>query len=165
VRVNQNQQRALLAGRVVWTAVLLFQVWALFSVATARPNPVNETPPGGWDAPTVAAMSRVGLHPKRRQVYVCLGLAVVVMVLGHGARTQTYKRYWRQHRIAPRGYLLGNVILWCGCAGAAGLVYASGRGPLWMTTLPAVAVVGVHLIQFPNGRAMEPAVPVFGRSL
>lgn len=134
---------ALLTVRLIWFALLSGQ--AAFCLAIAMV----------WNAGGVEPLA-----PPLINLLTLINLAAVVVLvpLGYFIRNQCYKRHWHAHVVAPRGYVLGNVVLLAICEGLAmfGLVVTLLSGAIGLTIVPAVIALAVQLVNFPNGRAMEP---------
>jgi hypothetical protein len=101
------------------------------------------------------------LHPL--MAYVALGLLAVAVPAGYFFRMQIYKANWREHAVAPLGYMRGNIILLAMLEGAAMFsllaVLLTGRYvPEAIGAFLAMAVQGVN---FPTGKPMRPAPPIF----
>lgn len=98
-----------------------------------------------------------------RQLLLLIAVAVLCVLtpVGLFARNQTYKAHWRADVITPAGYVKGNVILFAMLEGAAtvALVLMVVTGlHLGLLAVAAVAVL-VQLVNFPNGRPMQPREP------
>jgi hypothetical protein len=138
---------ALLTTRLFWALLLGAQVFfALFvySVASGRTLP-------GTTPEVVRLLS-----------LVTVAALLILVPLGYYVRGQTYKKHWRGHAIAPRGYISGNLplLLMCAAVSVLGLVtMLVQRGWWWPTALTTAAAVAVQVVNFPNGRAMEPVPP------
>ena len=141
--------KALMTTRLVWVALLMGQVMFLFVIVFL------------WS-------SSGAFQPSSDTAWILFLVAVVMLVLavpvGYVCRQQIYKRNWVGDVITPQGYLTGNVVLLALCEGVSmlGLVATLLNGSLWPMLVPSVIAMTVQGINFPNGRAMNPAQPVFG---
>ena len=77
-------------------------------------------------------------------------------------RIQLYKRHWKADAVAPRGYFLGNLILFivCETISLLGLVAVllTGQMRSVVVMLPLLALA-IMVVNFPNGKPMEPRGP------
>lgn len=141
--------RALMTTRLIWAAMLMGQVIFLFVIVFL------------WS-------SSASFQPSPDTAWVLFLVTVAVLVsavpVGYVCRQQIYKRNWVGDVITPQGYLTGNVVLLALCEGVSmlGLVATLLNGSLWPTLAPSVIAMAVQVINFPNGRAMNPAQPILG---
>lgn len=138
---------ALVTTRLFWALLLGAEVFfALFVYAVVAGQTLPGTTPE-----VVRLLSRS-----------TVAALLILVPLGYYLRGQTYKKHWQGHAIAPRGYIAGNLplLLMCMAVAVLGLVtMLVHRGWWWPTALTTAAAVAVQLINFPNGRAMEPTPP------
>jgi hypothetical protein len=143
------RQRSLISIRVLWAALLAGEGLLLVTVLLMwHRGVVPSSPP----------------HVARAISYAGVILLVTLVPLGYFIRNQIYKRYWRGDAIAPGGYLGGNLSLYllCEIVASASLVatmIAREHGWQWLAATPAAVAVAVHIVNFPNGKAMLPAEP------
>lgn len=141
--------RALTTTRLIWAAMLIGQVMFLFVIVFL------------WS-------SNAAFGPSPDMAWLLFQAAVVTLIVavpvGYVCRQQVYKRNWVGDAIKPQGYLTGNVVLLALCEGVSmlGLVATLLNGSLWPTLAPSVIAMAVQVINFPNGRAMQPAPATFG---
>lgn len=116
----------------------------------------------------IAVVGQVGgpLASEHHLVLLAASLGALVggTLLAYFTRNQLYKRYWRGHAIAPRGYVTGNVVLLVLLAGTSTLALVSAI--VVKAVLPYVLISGVAmvlmLLNVPRGRPMLPHEPRFG---
>lgn len=137
---------ALGIGRVIWVAMLFSQAALL-----------------------VVVLCTAGV-PRHRQIggvllWFNMGLLLLLVPLGYFIRAQIYKRHWVGRAIAPTGYLSGNLVLWACVEGAGllGIANAFISGSCWPAAGPTAVAVAIHLVNYPNGLAMQPTNPVLGK--
>ena len=137
---------ALLTTRVLWALLLAGQASYLLTVMLI------------WAR---RAIPPVTLEGRRLAAYLAIAGLVVLLPLGYHLRNQAYKKHWRGDAIAPRGYISGNLILFvlCQLACTLGLTAALVQGAFWPGAAPAAVAVAAYFVNFPNGRAMQPAAP------
>ncbi|NJL30858.1 MAG: hypothetical protein HC898_04090 [Phycisphaerales bacterium] len=133
-------QSALATARLLWTALLLGQAVLLFGACAFTLMQM-----GGGQTDTGHLLS-----------YIALFMCLTMIPAGYVLRAQMYKRHWVGQAVRPRGYLLGNVILWAMCEGISllGLVSVVLSGELIPNLIPTVLALGVLVVNFPNGAAM-----------
>ncbi len=138
--MSDEPKSAMATARLLWTMLLLGQ-GALLAGASA-----------------LVLMNMGGQQPDTGYMlsYIALFMCVTMIPAGYVLRAQTYKRHWVGPSVRPRGYLLGNVILWAICEGIAllGLVATVFSGVLLPTLIPTILALGVLVVNFPNGAAM-----------
>ncbi|HEX7009144.1 MAG TPA: hypothetical protein VF184_04125 [Phycisphaeraceae bacterium] len=140
-------QQALLILRIIWAAMLagegifLAVIIGLLSASQFVPND--------------------SLHPLL--AYIALGLLAVAVPAGYFARMQTYKANWREHAVAPLGYMRGNIMLLAMLEGAAmfSLVAVLLTGRYVPEAIGAFVAMAVQVVNFPTGKPMRPAPPIF----
>jgi hypothetical protein len=144
-----DPQRALLQLRIIWAAMLAGQVAFLLIVLALV----------GRETAGASGFSAIGLF------WIVVLALVVATPMSYGLRNQMYKRHWEQHRIQPRGYLSGNVILFGVMEGVCllGLVVTLLEGRLWPNLLPCVAAMAIAAFNFPSGTPMRAQTPNFAR--
>lgn len=139
-------EKALATSRILWAAMLASQavILVLFVVMAGRQ-------PDDPEAGTLL-------------LGIAWGMLVVCVPLGYWLRGQIYKKNWEGNRIKPQGYMAGNVMLWAFCEGVGmfGSVSVLISGAVWPHVLPAVLAATIHIVNYPNGRAMQPEDPAFG---
>ncbi len=145
---NQPQHRTLITTRIIWAAMLVGQIGFMAAIAVV------------WNL-----QNTFQLNPDTARLlfYISLGMLFTLIPLGYTMRSQTYKRYWQAHAVTPAGYLQGNIVLLAMCESVAiiALVATLLSGTWWPTLAPAVAAMAVQVVNFPNGRPMQPANPAF----
>lgn len=147
-RTTRAEGRALTVTRALWVVLLAGQLLFCLFVAT------------GWQrgfitgAPDLARL----LFPFSVGVLLIQTPAAVFL------RNQLYKKNWRGFAVTPGGYLTANVIFLASCAGVSllGLVVVMMDGRLGPPVVVPAAAVAMQVINFPNGRAMEPRAPELG---
>jgi F0F1-type ATP synthase membrane subunit c/vacuolar-type H+-ATPase subunit K len=141
-----DPKQTLLVTRIVWGALLAGQLMFLgVIVAMGR----------------VQAVSAPLVDPQRMLFLVSAAFTVVAIGMGYFVRMQTYKAGWQGDAIRPASYFTGNLLLLALLEGASllALVVTMLHGALWPTIAPAVVAMMMQVVNFPNGRAMEPASP------
>ena len=90
--------------------------------------------------------------------YIACGLTATAIPVGLFVRGQVFKRGWVGDVITPGAYTTGNIVAWacCEAPAIAGLVGCMIAGSLMPNVIPAVAAFVMHLLLWPNGRAMFP---------
>lgn len=137
-----SKQKALSTLRIIWASLLMgpimFFVILMFIV---KPTASGST-----------SLSQT-LH------MVSLVVTLVFIPAGYMIRLQTYKKHWQVNSVTPQGYLTGNLILLAICEGAAllGVIVTFLEGTVMPYIIPAFIAVMTHIINWPNGKAMEPA--------
>ena len=135
-----DPKSAMATARLLWTALLLGQCLLL----------------GGASAFTLLHMGGHQVDTGHMLSYIALFMCITMIPAGYVLRSQMYKRHWVDSTVRPRGYLLGNVVLWAICEGISllGLVAVVLSGELLPTVIPTVLALGVLVVNFPNGAAM-----------
>ena len=130
----------LLMGQVVYVAYILYQ----WSVGPAERS-------GNVDLPWSL-------------FYVSIAMLLMGIAIGLFWRAQTYKRHWQGSAVTPEGYAHGNIMLLAMCETLAfvSLTATLVAGRWWPFVIPAVIAAAVQVVNFPNGRAMQPTDPDFG---
>lgn len=136
----------LAALRMIWGALLLGQL-ALAAVA------VVVGVGGGSAGAGVASVLR----------YAAVAALVVVTPLSLFIRNQVYKANWRENAITPRGYVKANLVMLSMLGGVAvtalAMMFVTGLDWLLLSVASVAAVV--QAVNFPTGKPMRPAEPVF----
>lgn len=137
---------ALQNARVIWVA-LTFGIVAAAAIVVAT---IQNTPDPG---PVTIGPIRVGT--------VTLFALVILMGIGYYTRLQTYKAGWRHDAVTPSAYLKGNIVLFALLEGAGlfAVILGGFVGDRLACFGIATAALIAMLINFPNGRPMEPAPP------
>lgn len=137
-----TKQKALMTVRLIWLAMLLSPILAFVVLMfIVKPSPSND-----------ASLNQI-LH------MVSLVFTLVLIPIGYIVRLQIYKKNWVVNSVTPQGYAGGNIVLLGICEGAAllGVVVTFLAGVVMPYILPAFVAVLTQIINWPNGRAMEPA--------
>jgi F0F1-type ATP synthase membrane subunit c/vacuolar-type H+-ATPase subunit K len=140
-------RQALLIARIIWAMLLLGQlVFAVVVLGLALSRTEER-------ATELGALL----------LWVALGMLVLAVVAGYFIRNQTYKAHWREHSVAPQGYVTGNIILLAMLEATAffSLIAVLATGVIFPMILPGAAALVVQLINFPTGKAMQPTEPIF----
>ncbi len=82
-------------------------------------------------------------------------MALTMAPLGLFLRGQIFKRHWKGSIVTPEGYIAGCLVAWACCEGVAftALMFVLISGS-WLPAGPGVAAWTLHLLLWPNGRAM-----------
>ncbi len=146
----QTPDSALRLLRVIWAAMLL-GIMALAGLAM--------TYAGGQagDASTSTAADAPSYDISRIRIGLLIGM-VVAVALAHVIRLQIYKRNWRDFAILPRGYFVGNLIMFVlleafVLVNLVMMLVTHQAAPL---ALPAAITLIVFVINFPTGSVMFP---------
>ncbi len=143
--VETERKQVLRNARVMWAA-LLFGEFAFGAIVAALTSGAFGDAPAA-DPDLASIMTGAGLL-----------MLVTVVPIAYFIRGQIYKRHWRDHAVAPRGYFAGNLLLWAACEGVAffGLVGVLVTGS-WWPLLAAVVAMAAQIVNHPHGRPMLPA--------
>jgi len=138
--------RALLTTRLLWLILLMGQGFLVFVIHFVWKNVAAS------DEPNSSAQILTSIS---------IGTLLVVLPLAFAVRGHTYKKYWRGNAITPRGYLNGNLVFFilCEMVSLFALLNVMLQRTYWPYVIPAVIALLAQLINFPNGKAMEPAPP------
>ena len=138
--MNDDPKQMLLVTRIVWAAMLAGQVLFMIVIPFIQPTEPTENA-----APQALLL-------------LSFAMLVVLVPVGYYVRMQAYKANWRENIVTPGGYFVGNIILLAMCEGVAfmGLVNVHLRGELFPALIPTILALMVQIINFPNGRAMQP---------
>ena len=135
---------ALLIVRTVWFGMLLGLGAMGAAVLTMAPGITARMPQDGFRAP-------VGW------------LIAVVAAAGAGlfVRMQVYKRHWVAGAVSPRGYVVGNVVLFVllDAAPAAALLIKPCTGQPASILPPMFIILFIFAMNFPTGSIMQPSHP------
>jgi len=137
-----ERDRTLRKLRFIWAALLAHLV-ALGIVALVMQ--MDQPPP-----PSTGAL-------RQRLAYLYIALFCGAAI-AYFARMQCYKRHWQGDSVTPRGYFLGNVILFAildTVATFAIVFYMIGDNVVPMI-FPAAVVAALLALNFPNGGPMVP---------
>lgn len=145
-----NPGRALFSLRLIWAAMLLEQLILLLLIVFL----VMPTHKGPADPQMVHVAH-----------YVVVGLMGVALFAAHIVRSQIYKRHWEGSAVSMRGYASGNLTyyaIWNGVS-LLGLVVVFLAGSFWPYILPTAVAAAVMIINWPDGKPMQPHDPPFVR--
>lgn len=156
---HPTPRHALRSLRIVWAFMLLGSLAFAGVVAFLLLADVYE-PPGPPPAGEAVSVNLV-------MSAVCTALLIVGLAVAMFMRNQIYKRHWREHAVAPQGYIGGNIVVFAlldaVCMFALIVVLITGS-PLPAGALFVIAA-GLLLANYPDGRPMQPHPPTFiGRS-
>jgi len=146
--IAASRHRTLWVLRVIW-AMLIFGQLGFGTVALVSANQA------GGDGQTQL----------RFQMFaIALGLLIGAVGLGYFVRNQFYKRFWREHAIAPQGYFLGNLLLFVllEVVSMLSFVFVLISASIFPVVLPAAASLAVQCVNFPTGLPMASASPDLG---
>jgi F0F1-type ATP synthase membrane subunit c/vacuolar-type H+-ATPase subunit K len=143
--VEAQRIQVLRNARIMWAALLFGEIAFGAIVAALISGAFGDAPAADPDLAPI--MTGVGLLT-----------LVTVVPIAYFIRGQIYKRFWRDHAVAPQGYFTGNLLLWAMCEGVAlfGLVVVLVTGS-WSPLLVAVVAMAVQIVNHPHGRPMLPA--------
>jgi len=143
----EQRQQCVKQLRLIWAAMALgviVMAAVLLSVMRRAGGGVPATPPWlGW-AP--------------------MGLLLVGLPGAYFARNQSYKRAWRGHRVDPSGYVTGNLAVFAmlEVVVLAGLIVGAMVPTAGPARAAAAAGFVLMLLNFPNGRPLDPQPPGLG---
>ncbi|QNN21412.1 hypothetical protein HED60_03700 [Planctomycetales bacterium ZRK34] len=88
--------------------------------------------------------------------YAACAMVATAIPMGLFIRGQIFKRGWVGDVITPQAYTQGNIIAWACCEAPAflSLVLVMLSGQITPNIYPAIAAFVMHLLLWPNGRAM-----------
>ena len=137
-----SKKNALTTLRIIW-AILLLSPIVVFVVLMFIVKPT----------PSADDRFKNILH------MVSLGYTLMLIPIGYMVRLQTYKKNWQVNMVTPPGYATGNIILLGICEGAAllGVVVTFLAGEMMPYIIPSFIALLTQIINWPNGKAMEPA--------
>ncbi|MFP4144900.1 MAG: hypothetical protein ACLFV3_07115 [Phycisphaeraceae bacterium] len=143
-KADDTRPRTLLTLRLIWAAMLMSQLVFFLVVAFVLTEARGATP---------------DLHPMLG--WIGVGWFVAATAMGYFARNQIYKSAWREHAIAPGGYLTGNLVLLAllESVGLFSIIALLVTGVMVPEILPAIGALVVFAINFPTGHAMRPHPP------
>lgn len=137
-----DPKQALMTNRVIWAAMGLGMVmFAGIMIALAQSRePVAV--PGGEADPML--------------FYIACAMVVAAIPMGLFVRGQVFKRGWVGEVVTPGAYTTGNIIAWACCEAPAfvALITIMLDGRIVPNIFPALAAIVMHLLLWPNGRAM-----------
>ena len=142
---EMTPEKALRVARLIWGVLLAGQV--IFAVVAAVLIQSAAFPPN----PAIGG-------PAALAAAVLLVLAVPIALFLRG---QTLKRGWVGETVRPGAYVTGNIIVWAAVDVVTFLGLFAGLlgGALWPYAVPAAAGLGLFVLLWPNGRAMQPTPP------
>ena len=145
-----SKEQALKNIRMIWAALLsgmlIFFFIVLFLNQANDPRPFEQV----------------------KSLYViAVGFAMLSVMFGSFIRMQIYKKHWQNNCVTPRGYVSGQLLSLACIEGAClfALVVVFIQQDTGVTlALPAV-LMAIFILNFPNGKPMEPAIPDFSNNL
>lgn len=136
--------RALLITRIIWFALLSGQILFLAIIVVL------------WNVGSIKA------DPQLASVLGMCAVGVLFSAISVGmfVRNQIYKRHWVGDVVTPAGYVQGNIVFLAMCEGASflGLLAVLFRGALGFELIVPVLALMVQVVNFPNGKAMQPPI-------
>lgn len=89
--------------------------------------------------------------------WIAWGLTALLVLSGFFGRNQIYKKYWQGRVVTPRGYLLGNGLLFIALlfvtfASAMALM----RGMVVIGFVGLIVALFLQVVNFPTGKPMRP---------
>jgi hypothetical protein len=139
-----DPKQALLTNRIIWAAMAMGMVaFAGVMIALARSQEDVVAPVGEADP---------------MLFYIACAMVVTAIPMGLFVRGQVFKRGWVGDVVTPQAYTAGNIIAWACCEAPAffALITIFIDGRVVPNILPAAAAIVMHLLLWPNGRAMFP---------
>ena len=143
---NLTPQQTLKNMRIMWFAMLMGQV--LFAAVVIGLSLTSE--PESFESVKIIYMVAV--------VWGLMSVPISAFI-----RMQIYKKNWVENCVTPKGYASGMILSMAMIEGAAlvSLVPILLHRTLGPTFALPVALIAVFAMNFPNGKAMEPANPEF----
>lgn len=140
-------QQAVVLARVIWGALVAGQVAFAVMVLVGLPE--------------TAELGDPSLYPEL--LYVSVAMLVVLTAAGYFGRMQVYKANWQGHAVTPRGYLMGNLLLFIllETVSIAALVAVVVTQKVMPTVVVAALSLLIQLVNFPVPGPMAPTRPEF----
>ncbi|MBL4702229.1 hypothetical protein JYU15_01050 [bacterium AH-315-I18] len=153
--MNQQQfaldpKKTLLNLRIIWSAMLIGQL--VFTMVVWFLNQSKQAVP---------------FENIKSMYVIAVGFAMLSVMTGSFVRMQFYKKNWQNDCVTPRGYMTGHIIS-LACIEMAcffSLVVVMLHQTISTTMVLPVVLLIVFVLNFPNGKPMEPALPDFNRQL
>lgn len=139
-----DPSRALLVTRIIWFALLSGQVLFLAIIVVL------------WNVGSIKADLQLA-----SVLGMCaVGVLFSAVTVGLFVRNQIYKRYWVGEVVTPAGYVQGNIVFLAMCEGASflGLIAVLFRGTFGLELIVPLLALVVQVVNFPNGKAMQPPI-------
>ena len=137
-----DPKQALVTVRIIWAALAMGMVTFAGIVIVLAQAPAEAAAPADDADPMF--------------FYAACAMVVMAIPMGLFVRGQIFKRGWVGDVVTPQAYTTGNIIAWACCEAPVlfALVVVLITGNIMPNVLPAAAAFVMHLILWPNGRAM-----------
>lgn len=146
--LQTDPKKAILSARIIWGAMLMSQLIFMGVV-----------------------LSLTGTHEPMAnedvQLFYIIASMMAVGSIGAGlfVRMQIYKKHWENDCVTPAGYLSGTLIAMACIEGPSlfSMVVILLHGVIGINIVLPAILLGIFIVNFPNGRPMQSSVPDFAR--